>query len=249
MSDLIFEDPRLAQIYDPLDPKRVDLDAYIALVEEFGVHSVLDVGCGTGTFACRLARRGKSVTGIDPAHASLGVAYRKSGAEKVHWISGDVTKLPPLQVDLVTMTGNVAQVFLTDVDWLATLHAIYAALRPNGLLVFETRDPAREAWKEWNRAHTLRRLDLPEIGAVETWVELTEATPPLISFRTNFVFGGDDRVSSHSTLRFRSQTEIDDSLGMAGFIREEVRGAPDRPGLEFVVIARRSDTGTTAENS
>ena len=40
------------------------------------------------------------------------------------------------------MTANVAQVFLTDVEWAATLDGIRRALRPRGTLVFETRDPA-----------------------------------------------------------------------------------------------------------
>ena len=37
------------------------------------------------------------------------------------------------------MTGNVAQVFITDDDWAQVLHAVRAALRPGGYLVFETR--------------------------------------------------------------------------------------------------------------
>jgi ubiquinone/menaquinone biosynthesis C-methylase UbiE len=55
MADAIFEEPRLAEIYDPLDPDRSDLDAYAAMAGEFGAESVLDVGCGTGTLACLLA--------------------------------------------------------------------------------------------------------------------------------------------------------------------------------------------------
>jgi len=75
--DLIFAEPRLAEVYDPLDPDRSDLDAYVAMVEEFGARSVLDIGCGTGTLACLLARRGLTVTAVDPAAASLAVARTK----------------------------------------------------------------------------------------------------------------------------------------------------------------------------
>jgi SAM-dependent methyltransferase len=240
MVDAIFGERRLAEIYDPLDPDRSDLDAYVALVDEFGATSVLDIGCGTGTFACLLARRGNDITGIDPANASLDVARRKPGADGVRWLAGDAAALPPLQVDMVTMTGNVAQVFLTDDDWLSTLRAVRAALRPGGHVMFEVRNPAREAWREWNREHTFRRVDLPEVGIVETWVDLTDISPPLVSFRWRFTFEKDGAVLfSDSTLRFRDQNEIAGALQATGFVVEEVRHAPDRPGLEFVFIARR----------
>jgi 2-polyprenyl-3-methyl-5-hydroxy-6-metoxy-1,4-benzoquinol methylase len=79
MADAIFEDPRLARVYDPLDPDRRDLDVYVDVATELGARSVLDVGCGTGTFACLLARRGVEVTAVDPAAASLEVARAKKG--------------------------------------------------------------------------------------------------------------------------------------------------------------------------
>jgi SAM-dependent methyltransferase len=241
--DAIFGERRLADIYDPLDADRSDLDVYADLVDELGARTVLDVGCGTGTFACMLARRGREVIGVDPAVASVDVARRKAGADRVRWLVGDATTLPPLRVDLVAMTGNVAQVFLTDQDWSSTLRAARSALRPGGALVFEVRDPAREAWREWTRERSHRRVDLPGVGAVETWVDLTDVRPPLVSFRWTFVFEADGAVlTSDSTLRFRSRGEVGSSLRAAGFVLDEVRDAPDRPRRELVFVARRSQT-------
>ena len=142
MVDAIFEDPRLAQIYDPLDPDRSDLDVYVRLVDELGARSVLDLGCGTGTFACALARRGIDVTAVDPAGASLDVARAKPGAEAVRWLQGDATIVPPRRVEAAFMTANVAQVFLTEDDWHAALRGIWHTLRPRSGLVFETHRPA-----------------------------------------------------------------------------------------------------------
>jgi 2-polyprenyl-3-methyl-5-hydroxy-6-metoxy-1,4-benzoquinol methylase len=67
VSDPIFANPRLAPLYAPLDPDRTEVEPYLAVVDEFDVWSVLDLGCGTATFACLLARRGLPVTALDPA--------------------------------------------------------------------------------------------------------------------------------------------------------------------------------------
>ena len=238
MVDSIFGHPRLAGIYDALDADRRDLDAYVAIAEELGARSVLDIGCGTGTFACLLAARGMEVTGLDPAHASLDVARRKPGADAVRWVAGDVTALPPMQVDLVTMTGNVAQVFTSDIGWRTALDAAYAALRPGGHLIFETRDPGREAWRTWTREHSVRRIEIPGVGTVESWVCLVDVTLPFVRFRWTYRFKSDGTVlRSDSTIRFRSRAEVEASLRNTGLVIDCVRDAPDRPGLELVFIA------------
>ena len=72
VADPQFEIPRLDEVLDPLDHDRADLDAYVSLVDELGAQTILDIGCGTGTFASLLATRGKEVIGVDPAKASLG---------------------------------------------------------------------------------------------------------------------------------------------------------------------------------
>ncbi|HEY7812758.1 MAG TPA: class I SAM-dependent methyltransferase [Nakamurella sp.] len=241
MADALFSEPRLAQLYDPLDADRSDLDAYVAMAAEFGAATVVDIGCGTGTLACLLAQRGLTVTGVDPAAASLDVARRKPGADRVRWLHADATAVPPLGADLVTMTGNVSQVFVTDYEWAAVLLAVRQALRPGGRLVFESRDPARKAWLAWNQDQTYRRVVIPDVGPIQTWTDLTAAGGGLVSFRSTVVFASDGAVlTSDSTLRFRGRAKLTASLAAAGLVVDEVRGAPDRPGLEFVFIARRS---------
>ena len=240
MGDAIFNDPRLVRVYDAIEGDRRDLAVYVDVVAELGAQSVLDIGCGTGTFACMLAARGIDVVGVDPAWASLEVARAKPDAGAVRWLHGDATTLPPLAVDAAFMTGNVAQVFLTDEDWAATLRGTRDALRPGGHLVFETRDPARRAWERWTPEQTRSVLDVPGAGVVEDWGELTEISGPFVTFRSKTAFRRDNVViESTSTLRFRDRPEIEDSLLEAGFQTTEIRDAPDRPGLEFVYIAVR----------
>jgi hypothetical protein len=75
---------------------------------------------------------------------------------------------------------------------------------------------------------------------VGPWTEPVEVSLPLVSFQTVYVFEANGAgLVSESTLRFRDQDEIEQSLSDAGFRVEEGREAPDRPGLEMVFIARK----------
>ncbi|GAA2733634.1 class I SAM-dependent methyltransferase [Streptomyces nogalater] len=240
MADDCFAHPRLAAVYDPLHSDRADLDAYLGMAEEFGARRVLDIGCGTGVFALLLAGRGIEVVGVDPARASLDVARAKPGGGRVRWIHGDATGLPPLCADLATMTGNVAQAITDPHVWRETLRGVREALRPGGRLVFETRDPARRGWQEWTREDSCHVAEVPGVGTVEYRVELTEVRGPLVTFRQSYAFAADGQVlTSDSTVRFRERAEVERDLLAHGYELEEVRDAPDRPGREFVFVARR----------
>jgi hypothetical protein len=69
--------------------------------------------------------------------------------------------------------------------------------------------------------------------------ELTDVSLPLVSFRWTFVFPDGDVVISDSTLRFRERDEVASDLADNGYVVEEVRDAPDRPGRELVFFASR----------
>ena len=251
--DPAFADPRLAALYDAFEDERSDLEVYAALAGELGARSVIDVGCGTGELAVRLAARGVEVIGVDPAAASLDVARRKDHADLVIWIEGDATAvvdaLPDARADLATMTGNVAQVFVDDDDWTTTLTAIRSVLRPGGHLVFETRRPEVRAWEAWVVDLTTERKRLDDGSVVETWFDLLgvigdaeDGEPLTVSFRWTYVFDPDGprpaTCISDSTLRFRGRAEIEADLDRAGFDVVEVRDATDRPGTEWVFVAR-----------
>lgn len=134
----------------------------------------------------------------------------KPGANRVTWVHGDVNALPALQVDLTTMTRNVAQVFVDDDEWSATLKACRRALRPDGYMAFESRVPENQARLRWTREASHGRAVLADVGPVESWVGVTEVRAGTVSFRTTYVFAADDATyTPDSTLRFRSYDELE----------------------------------------
>ena len=82
-------------------------------------------------------------------------------------------------------------------------------------------------------------------GRVESWVEVTECRGELVTFRSTLVFA-DATITSESTLRFRGRDEVAADLVAAGFVVEDVRDAPDRPGRELVFVASRPDESLAA---
>jgi ubiquinone/menaquinone biosynthesis C-methylase UbiE len=239
-TDPIFSDVRLAKIYDDFDGERKDLIPYVEMIKELKAQNVIDFGCGTGSLALLLEKEDIDVVGIDPAAASIDAARLKSRADKVQWIVGGADQLTANSTDVVVMAGNTAQAIVEPALWDNTLDRMHFALRTNGRLLFETRNPDFQAWKKWNQETSFSSITIDSVGVVDGWVELIEVALPLISFRWTYVFHEDNTtLTSDSTIRFRTVEELKRDLTKHGFSIEDIREAPDRPGKEHVVIGRK----------
>jgi ubiquinone/menaquinone biosynthesis C-methylase UbiE len=93
---------------------------------------VVDLGCGTGTTAIRLAAAGAGVTGVDADPEILRRARGKEGAEAVEWRSGRVeeTGLADASCDRVVL--SLVLHHLPDPAKLTTLGEARRLLRPGG---------------------------------------------------------------------------------------------------------------------
>ena len=134
---------------------------------------------------------------------------------------------------IATMTGNVAQVFLEDDEWLRTLEAVRDVLRPGGYLVFESRRPERRGWLEWNREESFSSIEIDGVGLVDSWYDVIDVSLPLVTFRGTIVFHEDGiKLTSDSTLGFERAT------------RSLSRSAP--PSSGSMKFARRRSSGQGA---
>lgn len=223
--DQHYVDPRLVALYDSDNPGTADTDFYLELATDLGANRIVDLGCGTGVLTRKLAATvGRQVTGIDPAPAMLDYARLQPGAEQVQWIDGDSSQLGALGADLAVMTGNVAQVFLSDLEWADTLRRLHATLRSGGYLAFESRHPEAREWETWNRNSTHEQGDSIH-GPMETWLEVVEVQPGRVHFVGHNIFlQTGETIVIDSQLRFRTLAEITTSLEEAGFAIEAVYG-------------------------
>jgi SAM-dependent methyltransferase len=95
--------------------------------------AVLDVGCGTGRVAIRLAELGHRVVGVDLDASMLGEA--RAAAPALEWILADLVDLElAAPVDAAVAAGNLWPL-LTPGTHARVVARLAAHLRPAGLLV------------------------------------------------------------------------------------------------------------------
>jgi SAM-dependent methyltransferase len=244
MEQAEFRDVRLVDVYDAAYGWSRDDEFFLSIVNETPQVRVLDLGCGTGRLTVALAEAGHQVTGVDPAAASLAAARTKPNAEAVVWLEGTVASVPDGAFDLALMTSHVAQFFVDDAEWAATLRDVRRALVPGARLAFDSRDPRACAWERWNPDESRRAVTLPDLTKVDVSTEVTAVQGGVVSFAHEYRFDDGAELKSTATLRFRTEDELRVSLVEAGFAIEAVYGGWERqpvgaPDGELLVVARR----------
>jgi SAM-dependent methyltransferase len=134
-----------AQAYDLEDG---GYDADVPLTERLARESggpLLDLACGTGTMAIRLAAQGYAVTGLDIVPEMIAWAAQKAARQgvTVEWAVADARAFQlGRQFGFIYMLGNAFQHFLTRADHEALLARVREHLRPDGCFLFGTRNPS-----------------------------------------------------------------------------------------------------------
>jgi SAM-dependent methyltransferase len=211
-----YRDADLVGLYDIDNPGGEDHVYFRALADEFDARSIVDLGCGTGLLTRSLARRGRTVMGVDPSRTMLDHARRQAGSELVTWLHGDASALAPTgTVDLVLCTGN-AVMHVSPEELPSTLTAVAAALRPGGIVSFESRNPAFREWERWTPEATYGER-VTSVGRLREWLDVTDVREDRVVFDAHNVFpDGEDRVYTN-VLFFRSAQQFQRELEVAGF--------------------------------
>ncbi len=136
---------RDAQAYD-VEEGGYDADYPLTeqLAREFG-GPLLDLACGTGTMAIRMAQEGFAVTGVDIIPEMIELASQKALKQEISidWMVADARSFHlRKQFSFIYMLGNAFQHFLTRMDQEALLACVREHLHPEGSFLFCTRNPS-----------------------------------------------------------------------------------------------------------
>lgn len=144
---------------------------------------VLDLGCGPGLYAARLARLGHACAGIDFSPASIEYARQTATTEKLNctYYLGDVRRTGfGRNYDLVMFIFGELNVF-RPTDAALILAKAYQALAPGGQLLLEvhTFDTVRRLGSEpphWYSSHSGLFADQPHLVLTDSfWYEQEQA--------------------------------------------------------------------------
>lgn len=243
---MVEDDPRLVAIYDDLNSGTWDTDFYLSKLGQTPLR-IADVGCGTGAFAVRLSRSGHEVVGVDPSPQMLDYAKNRDGHESVEWVFGTAVDLPLGPFDVALMTGHAFQNLRSDQAVLETLTAVRKRLSPNGRFMFESRNPAAQAWLGWNNAEGSPVVtETAHAGRIEEHYQVYDVAGDQVDFGclTTFVSDG-AQFQERMTLRFIDPSRLGKLLNEAGFGRVDWYGAWDGTAFdaatsrEIIIIAHQ----------
>jgi SAM-dependent methyltransferase len=148
MSDSHFD--RVAAVYDDSLPAHV-VDHYLRKRTRFVLEHcprgrALDVGCGTGALAARLARAGYDVVGVDPSDGMLEILRAK--APEVDAVRGSGTSLPFAEdsFDLVLSVATMHHIAGAD-EVGRTVSEMVRVARPSGHILIWDHNPRNPYWK------------------------------------------------------------------------------------------------------
>ena len=134
---------RWAEFYDEEDNPLILLEeSHLApLLGDVTGLTVLDLGCGTGRHALRLAAQGASVTAVDFSRAMLDRAQKKAGADKVAFSYHDLTE--PLPFQCASFDLVLACLMLEHVAYLKPFFAEMRRMcKPDGAAIVSEMHPA-----------------------------------------------------------------------------------------------------------
>jgi SAM-dependent methyltransferase len=114
---------------------------FLLPLRDAGVRTILELGCGTGNDAARLAGEGYSVTAIDLSGEAIGQARAKFGPVARFMVADMTRRLPFPDGGFDAVMSNVAMHMFPDGVTRAVFSEVGRLVRPGGVFVFHVNSP------------------------------------------------------------------------------------------------------------
>ena len=121
---------------DDLDWAGVWTGPFLAPLRQAGVRTVLELGCGTGNDAARLASEGYSVTAVDVSGEAIERARARFGSLATFLVADVTRRLPFPDASFDAIMSNVAVHMFPDDVTRAVFAQVGRLVRADGLFVF-----------------------------------------------------------------------------------------------------------------
>jgi malonyl-CoA O-methyltransferase len=136
----------------------------------FTPEAILDLGCGTGHGAARLAARWPKarIVALDASAAMLREAAKRDDASRIEWLLGEAEALPLPEAGFDLVFSNLMLPWCEDLD--AVFAEVARVLKPRGLFSFTTFGPdtlveLRASWRAADEAsHVHPFTDMHDLG-------------------------------------------------------------------------------------
>ncbi|HLS22478.1 MAG TPA: class I SAM-dependent methyltransferase [Pseudogracilibacillus sp.] len=147
---------QFALLYDEL-MKEAPYDAWyhvtVQATEGKKVHSVLDLGCGTGEITLRLATQFPRIYGVDLSNDMLTIARKKAELKRANitWVQQDIRFLEGFKnIDLVVSYCDVINYIVEQDELKKVFQHVYDSLTPGGTFIFDIHSMDYVKNKLWN---------------------------------------------------------------------------------------------------
>ncbi len=213
-----------AEHYDAFNEEnsRVINTTVESILKEHGVHTVLDLTCGTGSQVFWLAEHGYDVVGSDFNQKMLEIARQKARAAglDIKFVEGDMRSMQVGHFDAVITIFNAVG-HLTKADFEMAMRNVHSNLNPEGLYIF---DIFNLSYLLHENNITKLTIDWQKSAGNTTMREIQYSTIDeegiLESITTSYQWTGSEKpsITTHSqTLQVYTTEQLEKMLEQNGF--------------------------------
>jgi SAM-dependent methyltransferase len=211
-----------------------ECDLIEQIIKDYGkipVHSILDLGCGTGNHSLRLAERGYQITGVDRSKDMLDIARTKAQQKGLgcEFHQSDIREFSNnKKYDVVIMMFAVLGYQLENKDVLRALDTVKKHLKKGGLFICDVwYGPAVLHRKPGERVRVIQQGDTKIIrvssGKLNSFFHSVDVHFHMWNIKGDRVLS---EVEEDHTMRFFFPQELAVLFKVSGIELDEIRAFP-----------------------